>query len=64
MSSKISKVKGKPFTKIDFLIKKVDPEADLQLAVRLFNVASSQIGSKALHQEMSKASTPLIKIQA
>ena len=47
-----------------FLIKKVDPEVDLQVAVRLFNVASTQIGSKVQHREMSKASTPLIEIQA
>ena len=47
-----------------FLIKKVDPKADPQVAVRLFNVASTQIGSKVLHREMSKASTPPIKIQA
>ena len=47
-----------------FLIKKVDPEVDPQVSVRLFNVASTQIGSKVLHQETSKASSPLIKIQA
>ena len=47
-----------------FLIKKVNPEADPQVAVRLFNVASTQIGSKVQHQEMFKASTPLIEIQA
>ena len=47
-----------------FLIEKVDPEADLQVAVRLFTVASTQISSEVLHQEMSKASTPPIKIQA
>ena len=47
-----------------FLIKKVDPEADPQVAVRLFNVASTQIGSGVQHQEMLKASTPLMEIQA
>ena len=31
---------------------------------KLFNVASTQIGSKALHQKMPKASTPLIELQA
>ena len=40
-----------------FLIKRVDPKADPQVAVRLFNVASIQIGSEVLHWEMSKAST-------
>ena len=30
----------------------------------MFNVASTQIGSEALHQEMPKASTPLIELQA
>ena len=30
-------------------IEKVDPEVDLQVAVRLFNVASTQIGSDVLH---------------
>ena len=47
-----------------FLIERVDPKADLQVAVRLFNVASTQIGSKVQHQEMLKASTPPIEIQA
>ena len=37
---------------------------DLQVTVRLFNGASTQIGSKVLHREMSKASTPPIKKQA
>ena len=37
---------------------------DLQVAVRLFNVASTQIGSEAQHQEMSEESTPPIEIQA
>ena len=46
-----------------FLIERVDPEADLQVPVR-FNVASTQIGSEVQHQEMSKASVPLIEIQA
>ena len=35
-----------------------------QVAVRLFNVASTQIGSKVQHQEISKASTAPIEIQA
>ena len=47
-----------------FLIEKVDPEEDQKVAVRLFNVASTQIGSKVQHQEMSKANTPPITIQA
>ena len=47
-----------------FLIEKVDPEADLQVAVRLFNVASTQIGSRVQHHEMLEASTPLKEIQA
>ena len=47
-----------------FLMLRVYPEVDPQVAVRLFNVASTQIGSEAQHQEMSKASTPLIEIQA
>ena len=37
---------------------------DPQVAVRLFNVASNQIGSKFQHQEMSEVSTQLIGIQA
>ena len=55
--------KANPSPKLTFLIKKVDPEADPQVAVRLFNVASTQIGSEVLHQEMSKASTPPFEIQ-
>ena len=47
-----------------FLIKKVNPEVDPQVAVRLFNVASTQIGSSVQHQEMFKASTPPNEIQA
>ena len=47
-----------------FLIEKVDPEEGPQAALQLFNVASTQIGSEALHQEMPKASTPLIELQA
>ena len=64
MSLKISEVEGKPFTKILFLIEKADPEADLQIAVRLFNVASTQMGSEIQHQEMFKASTSPIEKQA
>ena len=37
---------------------------DPQVAVWLFNVASTKIGSKVQHREMSEASTPLIEIQA
>ena len=47
-----------------FLIEKVDPEVDLQVAVGLFNVASTKIGSEVQHQEMSEASTPPIETQA
>ena len=47
-----------------FLIEKVDPEVDLQVAVRLFNVVSTQIGSEVQHHEMFKASTPPKEIQA
>ena len=47
-----------------FLIEKADPEVDPQVAARLFNVPSTEIGSKVQHREMSKASTPLIEIQA
>ena len=43
-----------------FLIEKVDPEADLQVAVRMFNVASTQIGSEVQHREMLEESTPPI----
>ena len=57
MSSKISKVKGKPFTEIN-------PEADPQVAVRLFNVASTEISSMAQHHEMFEASTPPKETQA
>ena len=35
-----------------------------QVAVRLFNVAPTQVGSEVQHQDMSEASTPLIEIQA
>ena len=37
---------------------------DPQVAVQLFNVASTQISSEVQHQEMSEASTPPIEIQA
>ena len=47
-----------------FLIKKVNPEEGPQTALWLFNVASTQIGSEALHHEMPEASTPLIELQA
>ena len=47
-----------------FLIAKVDPKVDLQVAVRLLNVASTQISSEVQHREMLEASTPPIKIQA
>ena len=47
-----------------FLIKKVDPEVDLQVAVRLFNVASTEISFRAQHHEMFKASTPPKETQA
>ena len=47
-----------------FLIEKVDPEVDLQVAVRLFNVASTQIGSAVQHQEMFEAIAPPMEIQA
>ena len=47
-----------------FLIEKVDSEADLQVAVRLFNVASTEISSGAQHHEMFKASTPPKETQA
>ena len=60
-SSKISKVKGKPFTLPN---QKVDPEGDPQVAVRLFNVASTQIGSGVKHHETLEASTPPKEIQA
>ena len=35
-----------------------------KVAVRFFNVASTQIGSEVQHRHMSEASTPLIEIQA
>ena len=35
-----------------FLIEKVDPEADPQVSVRLFNVASTQIRSKVPHRDV------------
>ena len=37
---------------------------DPQVAVRLFNVTSTQIGSGVQHHEMFEASTPLKEIQA
>ena len=63
MSSKISKVEGKPFTEIDSS-SKVNSEADQQVAVRLFNVTSTQIGSGVQYHEMLEASTPAKEIQA
>ena len=56
--------KANPSSNRLFLIKNVDPEADPQVAVRLFNVASTQMGPRVQHREMSKASTPPIEIQA
>ena len=47
-----------------FLIEKVDPKADPQVAIRLFNVSSTQIGSGVQHHEMFEASTPPKEIQA
>ena len=47
-----------------FLIVKVNSKADMQVAVRLFNVASTQIGSGVQHFEMFKASTSPKEIQA
>ena len=32
-----------------FLTQRVDPKADLQVAVRLFNIASTKIGSEVQH---------------
>ena len=37
---------------------------DPQVAVRLFNVASTQMSSEVQHQKMLEASTPPIEIQA
>ena len=47
-----------------FLVERIDPQQDQQVTVRLFKVASTQIGSEVPHQEMYKASTPLIEVQA
>ena len=46
-----------------FIIEKVDPEANPQVAVRLFDVAS-EISSRAQHHEMFEASTPPKETQA
>ena len=61
---KNNEVEGKPFTEIDFLVERVDPEQDQQVAARLFKVASTLIGSEVPHQEKYKASTPTIEVQA
>ena len=63
-SSKINEVEGKPFTKIDFLVERIDPEQDQHVATRLFKVASTQIGSKVPHQDTYEVSTPPIEVQA
>ena len=45
------------------MVERIDPEQDQQVAVRLFKVASTQIGSEVPHQEMYEASTPPIEVQ-
>ena len=47
-----------------FLAKRIDPEQDRQIAARLFEVASTQIGCEVPHQEIYKAGTPLTEVQA
>ena len=46
-----------------FLIEKVDPEEDLKVAMRLFNVASTQLNAEVQCCEMHEASSPLIEVQ-
>ena len=47
-----------------FLVERINPEQDHQIAARLFEEASTQIGCEVPHQKMYKASTPLIEVQA
>ena len=47
-----------------FLVKRINSEQDCQIAARLFEVASTQIGCEVPHQKMYKAGTPLIEVQA
>ena len=37
-----------------FLVERIDPEQDCQIAARLFEVASTQIGCKVPHQKITK----------
>ena len=47
-----------------FLVKRIDPEQDCQIAARLFEVASTQIGCEVPHQKIYEAGTPPIEVQA
>ena len=47
-----------------FLVKRINPEQDCQIAARLFEVASTQIGCEVPHQKIYKAGTPPIEVQA
>ena len=47
-----------------FLVKRIDPEQDRQIAARLFEVASTQIGCEVPHQKMYEAGTPPIEVEA
>ena len=47
-----------------FLVERIDPEQDRQIAARLFEVVSTQKGCKVPHQKMYEAGTPPIEVQA
>ena len=47
-----------------FLVERINPEQDCQIAARLFEVASTQIGCEVPHQKMYKAGIPPIEVQA
>ena len=47
-----------------FLVERIDPEQNRQIAARLFEVASTQIGCEVPHQKMYEAGTPPIEVQA
>ena len=62
-SSRINKVEGLHQNQL-FLVKRIDPEQDRQIAARLFEVASTQIGCEVPHEKIYEASTPPIEVQA
>ena len=47
-----------------FLVERVNPEQDHEIAARLFEVASTLIGCGVPHREMNAESTPPNEVQA